>query len=90
MPTTTTPPATGAWTKAAHVIVDWSDDTDRDAADMKIAHLMEWVRTYSQRAAVQVVLRRPLHQAHDRRRQSRLQSLGCTVTMRSRHDPVMA
>ncbi len=80
------------WTKAARVIVDWSQETSSDSvgAEMKIDHLREWVRTYSQRAAVHVVLRRSLHQAHDRRLQSRLQSLGWQVTMRSRQTPVAA
>jgi hypothetical protein len=88
MPTLTSLPETASWTKASRVIVDWSEDAHQDTS-LRMKHLTEWVRSYPKRAAVHVVLRRSLHQAHDRRLQSRLQSLGCTVTMRSLQ-PMMA
>ena len=77
------------WTKAAHVIVDWSDAAaDREGEiDVRLSDLVHWVRTTPERAAVHVVLRRALHQgARNRRVQSTLQSLGCRVTMKSIHD----
>jgi hypothetical protein len=81
---------TTSWTKASRVIVDWSKETDHDDDALKMDSLMQWVRSYPQRAAVEVVIRRSLEQVRDRRLQSALQSLGCTVTMRSRQQPVAA
>lgn len=85
MPSPTTS-AAPLWTRAARVIVDWSDceHDAREETELRMQDLMEWVRTYPQRSAVHVVLRRSLHlHHHNRQIQSALQSLGCTVTMRS-------
>jgi Lon protease-like protein len=79
----TTSPTTNTWTKAATVIVDWSQqkhDTQQEET-MEVAHLMNWIRTYPARTAVHVYLRRmPLQK--NRLLQNTLQSLGCKVTLR--------
>ncbi len=101
MTSPTTPnTATPRWTKAAHVIVDWSneasarslhrsdsyDDDNIDDMELTMEKLMGWVRAYQERASVHVVLRRSFLESRNRELQRALQSLGCKVTMRS-HQP---
>ena len=85
MITSTTPLNT--WTKAAHVIVDWSKKHE-EVLDEAVAldDLMRWIKTYPERerAALHVYLRRTVLQAKNLQLQRWLQSLGCRVTMRSR------
>ncbi len=81
---------TVSWKKAAHVIVDWSSLQGKapDDVQLEIDHLMSWVKSYPERTAVQVYLSRSLSGTRDRMLQNTLQSLGCTVTMRSHQTPV--
>ena len=80
----TTQSPTTPWRKAAQVIVDWTDMKDEKAdAELEVDHLMRWIHSYPQRAAVHVFLRRSRLGERDRRIQNTLLSLGCTVTMRS-------
>jgi hypothetical protein len=81
---------TVSWKKAAHVIVDWSQELPKADTDLQLEvdHLMNWVKSYPERTAVQVYLRRSLSNSRDRMLQNTLQSLGCTVTMRSRQTVV--
>jgi hypothetical protein len=82
-----TPTIANPWTKAAQVIVDWSlpqsaPEMSGDAA-IDRARLLEWIRTYPQRSTIHVYLRSSLVSQQNRKLQSTLQSLGCTVTRRS-------
>jgi hypothetical protein len=90
-PTTSQP---GTWTKAAQVIVDWSQPqsapelTGDETLDR--AALLEWIRTYPQRSAIHVFLRSSLSNQKNRKLQSTLQSLGCKVTSRSQQRMIAA
>ena len=94
-------PARSAWFKAAHVIVDWSNETSArthhshiagegedqlDDAELTMEQLMAWVKSYQERASVHVVLKRSFLERKNRQLQRALQSIGCRVTMRS-HQP---
>jgi Lon protease-like protein len=87
MHTSTTTPEGNTWTKAAQVIVDWTQPqsapemTGDETVDR--AALMEWIRTYPQRSAIHVYLRSSLSNQKNRKLQSTLQSLGCRVTSRN-------
>lgn len=73
------------WTKAAHVIVDWSQPQSAPAAEaVQMEDLVRWIRTYPERTAVHVYLRRSLTNTRGRLLRNTLQSMGCTVTMRSK------
>ncbi len=87
MHTSTTTPTGNTWTKAAQVIVDWTQPQSAPAmtGDETVdrAALMEWIRTYPQRSAIHVYLRSSLSDQSNRKLQSTLQSLGCRVTSRN-------
>ena len=75
---------TAGWTKAAHVIVDWSQPQSAPLCDhVEMNDLLRWIRTYPERTAIHVYLSRTPDTQQSRTLQNTLQSLGCRVTMRS-------
>jgi len=70
-------------TSPSSLVIDFSDlqHTDKHPLfDFDLNNFMDWVKSYPRRSDIHVFVRSSIVSASNRKLQSRLQALGCTVT----------
>lgn len=76
----------GRLNKPQRIVIDWSDLNTASLAhdgEHDIEELLGWVHTYPSRSDIHVYLRALKRDTSHRQLKSRLQSLGCTVTVKN-------